>query len=97
MTAAQLVRMAGGFKRDAWLQDADLMSYRIVDGSAIISQRTDVQIGDAVLKNDRTADAPLEAWRRADRASDYGLERYRRINHHRRRGSSLRQLWIPGR
>ena len=60
MTAAQLVRMAGGFKRDAWLQDADLMSYRIVDGSAIISQRTDVQIGDAVLKNDGTADVPLK-------------------------------------
>ena len=61
MTAAQLVRMAGGFKRDAWLQDADLMSYRIVDGSAIISQRSDIQIGEAVLKNDRSADVMLKA------------------------------------
>ena len=28
MTAAQLVRMAGGFKRDALLETADLISYR---------------------------------------------------------------------
>jgi protein involved in polysaccharide export with SLBB domain len=61
MTAAELVRMAGGFKRDAWLQDADLMSYRIVNGSAIVSQRTDIQIGDAVLKNVSSADVLLKA------------------------------------
>ncbi len=61
MTAAELVRMAGGFKRDAWLQDADLMSYRIVNGSAIVSQRTDVQIGDAVVKNASDADVALKA------------------------------------
>jgi protein involved in polysaccharide export with SLBB domain len=61
MTAAQLVRMAGGFKRDAWLQDADLMSYRVVDGSAIVSRRTDIQIGNAVLKDDRGADVILKS------------------------------------
>ena len=30
MTAAQLVRMAGGFKRDALLEDADLTSYQVM-------------------------------------------------------------------
>ncbi len=34
MTAAQLVRMAGGFKRSALLQNADLASYEIKDGKA---------------------------------------------------------------
>lgn len=61
MTAAELVRMAGGFKRDAWVQDADLMSYRVVNGSAIVSQRSDIKIGDAVLKTDSGADAVLKA------------------------------------
>jgi len=32
MTAAQLVRMAGGFRRSALLQNADLASYEIKDG-----------------------------------------------------------------
>lgn len=60
MTAAQLVRMAGGFRRDALLQDADLMSYRVVDGSRVDGVRTDVHIGDAVLKADAAADVPLK-------------------------------------
>ena len=48
MTAPQLVRMAGGFKRDALLDRADLMSYRVINGTKVESQRTDVRIGDAV-------------------------------------------------
>jgi protein involved in polysaccharide export with SLBB domain len=32
MTAAQLVRMAGGFKRSALLDNADLASYDVKDG-----------------------------------------------------------------
>ncbi len=59
MTAAQLVRMAGGFKRDALLTDADLMSYRVVDGTQVADVRSDIRIGDAVLKGDVAADAPL--------------------------------------
>jgi protein involved in polysaccharide export with SLBB domain len=60
MTAAQLVRMAGGFKRDALLESADLTSYRIVNGTTVVSERTSMRIGDAVLHQDRNADVPLK-------------------------------------
>jgi protein involved in polysaccharide export with SLBB domain len=60
MTAAQLVRMAGGFKRDALLSNADLVSYQVVNGAKAIGERRDLRIGDAVLKEDREEDAPLK-------------------------------------
>jgi protein involved in polysaccharide export with SLBB domain len=60
MTAAQLVRMAGGFRRDALLEDADLISYQVVNGVKVVGQRRDLRIGDAVLKEDREADTPLK-------------------------------------
>jgi protein involved in polysaccharide export with SLBB domain len=60
MTAAQLVRMAGGFRRDALLDDADLMSYRVENGTRVLGERKDVRIGDAV-KGDGGADAALKA------------------------------------
>jgi protein involved in polysaccharide export with SLBB domain len=60
MTAAQLVRMAGGFKRDALLSNADLTSYTVVNGTKVSSDRTSVRIGDAVLHADKTADVPLK-------------------------------------
>jgi protein involved in polysaccharide export with SLBB domain len=60
MTAAQLVRMAGGFKRDALQQEADLTSYHIIDGSKVVGQRSTIRIGDAVGRNDATADALLK-------------------------------------
>jgi protein involved in polysaccharide export with SLBB domain len=60
MTAAQLVRMAGGFKRDALLTDADLTSYTIVGGTKVVSERVSVRIGDAVSHNDRSADVLLK-------------------------------------
>lgn len=59
MTAAQLVRMAGGLKRDALQQDADLTSYRIVDGGKVTGQRSAVRIGDA-LNGVRDADVALK-------------------------------------
>jgi protein involved in polysaccharide export with SLBB domain len=59
MTVAQLVRMAGGFKRDALQQDADLTSYRIVDGGKVAGQRSAVRIGDA-MTGDRAADVALK-------------------------------------
>jgi protein involved in polysaccharide export with SLBB domain len=59
MTAAQLVRMAGGFKRDALQQDADLTSYRVVDGGKVAGQRSEVRIGDA-MTGDRNADVQLK-------------------------------------
>lgn len=60
MTAAQLVRAAGGFKRDALLIDADLISYRLLNGTQVVSDRKAVNIGDAVLKEDHAADASLK-------------------------------------
>jgi protein involved in polysaccharide export with SLBB domain len=60
MTAAQLVRMAGGFRRDALLDGADLMSYRVENGTRAVGERRDVRIGDAV-KGDAGADVALKA------------------------------------
>jgi protein involved in polysaccharide export with SLBB domain len=60
MTAAQLVRMAGGFKRDALLGNADLISYTVVNGVKVVGERHDLRIGDAVLKEDRDADLALK-------------------------------------
>ncbi len=60
MTAAQLIRMAGGFKRDALLEDADLVSYRVVNGTKIVGQRTDVRIGDALSKGNSQVDPALK-------------------------------------
>lgn len=60
MTAAQLVRMAGGFKRDALLENADLASYTIQDDKKIVSQRTTINIGIAVKSGSAATDVPLK-------------------------------------
>jgi protein involved in polysaccharide export with SLBB domain len=60
MTAAQLVRMAGGFKRSALLENADLASYDIRDGRQVVTNRTTIQIGRAVNAGDATADVTLK-------------------------------------
>jgi protein involved in polysaccharide export with SLBB domain len=60
MTAAQLVRMAGGFKRDALLTKADLISYQVVNGVKVVADRRDLRIADAVLKENRDEDVPLK-------------------------------------
>ena len=60
MSAAQLVRAAGGFKRDASLQDADLISYHVVNDSAVNIERRTLAIGTAVLENDPRADSTLQ-------------------------------------
>ena len=60
MTAAQLVRIAGGFRRSALLDAADLASYDIKDGKQVVSQRRTVAIGRAVHENDANADVPLK-------------------------------------
>ena len=59
MTAAQLVRIAGGFKRSALLDDADLASYEIRDGKQVVSRRRTVAIGRAVSGRDVNADVTL--------------------------------------
>jgi protein involved in polysaccharide export with SLBB domain len=60
MTAAQLVRIAGGFKRDALLENADLASYEIKDGKQVVSLRCTVAIGQAVNSRDPNADVLLK-------------------------------------
>lgn len=60
MTAAGLVRTAGGFKRDAFVSQADLASYAVEKGTRIVVQRQEVAIGDAVTKGDHAADVALQ-------------------------------------
>lgn len=61
MTAAQLVRMAGGFKRDALLDTADLTSYRVENGNRVNGEIATVRIGSAVSGSDPSADVGLKA------------------------------------
>ena len=60
MTAAQLVRLAGGFTRSALLDDADLASYEVKDGLQVISRRGTVKIGVAVNNPESGADVVLK-------------------------------------
>jgi len=60
MTAAQLVRMAGGLKSDALKSSADLTSYTVEDGTRIVGSITAVRIGDAMEGKDAAADAVLK-------------------------------------
>jgi protein involved in polysaccharide export with SLBB domain len=60
LTAAQLVRMAGGFKRSALLESADLTRYDVVHGGKIVSRRSTLNIGRAVKDKDSSADALLK-------------------------------------
>ncbi|GGG86009.1 sugar ABC transporter substrate-binding protein [Edaphobacter dinghuensis] len=60
MTAAGLVRMAGGFKRDALLENADLTSYKVSNGNHLVEDLSTVKIGAAVAGADTQADVPLK-------------------------------------
>jgi protein involved in polysaccharide export with SLBB domain len=60
MTAAQLVRLAGGFKRDALLESADLTSYGVLNENRIVGSLATVRIGAAVAGTDSGADVPLK-------------------------------------
>jgi protein involved in polysaccharide export with SLBB domain len=60
MTAAGLVRMAGGFKRDALLESADLTSYDVSNSSRLVEDLATVQIGAAVAGSDPRADVSLK-------------------------------------
>lgn len=59
MTAAQLVRMAGGFKRDALTESADLTSYSVENGREVTEKLATVRIGAAVKGSEPGADVPL--------------------------------------
>jgi len=60
MTAAQLVRMAGGFKRDALLDNADLTSYGVLNGSRVSGSLATIHIGAAVNGSEPGADVSLK-------------------------------------
>ncbi|HLJ28978.1 MAG TPA: SLBB domain-containing protein [Candidatus Angelobacter sp.] len=48
MSAADLLKMAGGFKRSAYLESADLSSYAIVNGDRVELEHREVPIGRAI-------------------------------------------------
>jgi protein involved in polysaccharide export with SLBB domain len=56
MTPMKLVTMAGGYKRDALLTNADLASYTIKNGEKVITARTEIPIGSDVFVH-----APLKS------------------------------------
>jgi protein involved in polysaccharide export with SLBB domain len=58
MTAADLVRVAGGFKRGAYTQQADLTRYDLEQGSKIVSDHVEVPIA-AALADQPDADVRL--------------------------------------
>jgi len=60
MTAAQLVRMAGGFKSDALVDNADLTSYTINNGNKAVGNLTAIHIGAAVAGTEPGADIELK-------------------------------------
>jgi protein involved in polysaccharide export with SLBB domain len=57
-TAAALVRMAGGFKRSAFTQEADIASYVVQNGAKVSTKHRTVGIAKA-LSGDSAADAVL--------------------------------------
>jgi len=61
MTAAQLVRMAGGFKRAAVRETADLTSYSVGPEKRVEGSLATVRIGAAVDGSDPSADHALKA------------------------------------
>jgi protein involved in polysaccharide export with SLBB domain len=60
LSAAQLVRLAGGFKRSALLDHADLTSYVVQKGTTIAIHRASIDIGRAVDAADTAADVELK-------------------------------------
>ena len=49
MTAAELVRVAGGFKRGAYTEEADLTRYEVSQGTKVVSDHVSVPIAKAML------------------------------------------------
>jgi protein involved in polysaccharide export with SLBB domain len=49
MSAADLVRVAGGFKRGAYTENADLTRYELVQGTSVAGETVNVQIAKAML------------------------------------------------
>jgi len=59
MTLADLVRMAGGFKRSAYRDEADLSSYVVQNGQKVLVNHSIIEIEKA-LEGDKSADVALK-------------------------------------
>jgi protein involved in polysaccharide export with SLBB domain len=59
MTVAALVRMAGGFKRSAYRDQADLVSYVVQDGQKVLVSHSSVAVEKA-LDGDKNSDMALK-------------------------------------
>ena len=59
MTSADLVRMAGGFRRSAYLQSADLSSYKVENGQQVVTSQQTIKIG-AAVSGDMAEDIALK-------------------------------------
>jgi protein involved in polysaccharide export with SLBB domain len=59
MTFAGLVQMAGGLRRSAYREAADLASYTVQNGEKVLLQHSVVALGKA-LDGDKSADVPLQ-------------------------------------
>ncbi|MGA7243576.1 MAG: SLBB domain-containing protein, partial [Terracidiphilus sp.] len=59
MTAASLLAMAGGFRRSAYRNTADLASYSVQNNEKVLIEHSTVQL-ERVVAGDRTADVELK-------------------------------------
>jgi protein involved in polysaccharide export with SLBB domain len=59
MSVADLLRLAGGFKRDAYQEHADLTSYSVVDGDHVETEHRSVPLGRA-LSGEQDTDVILK-------------------------------------
>jgi protein involved in polysaccharide export with SLBB domain len=59
MTVTDLVRMAGGFRRSAYREEADLSSYKVENGKKVLIGYSVIDIGKA-MDGDKGADVPLQ-------------------------------------
>ncbi len=59
MTAAGLVKMAGGFRRGAYTEVADLASYEMQNGAEVVTNQQTIKIG-AAIAGDASADVSLK-------------------------------------
>jgi protein involved in polysaccharide export with SLBB domain len=59
MTVAGLINMAGGFKRSAYRETADLSSYVVQDGTKVRTEQKAINLGSA-MEGDKSADVLLK-------------------------------------
>ena len=92
MTAAALVKMAGGFRRGAYTEVADLASYEMQNGVRSGNQPTDDQDWRGGGRRCFGRCAP-QARRYAHHSADSRMERHWTVGHRQRRSQVSRKLW----